>query len=245
MPRKRALGRIPLLSLLSILILGAVIAGCSKLADYLSVIPADFRTTISGVLVSSLGIIVTGVYTIIEVKRLRRERTREVATRKARVATEEHLASLVRKREQLVKNDADGRPFLDEWTAEIARFIAHYIKPTLTRRERSELDKAQGDIVAMIDIRVQVERDENAELKTFSDESPATASPTEEVWYYADAEDQVGPITLNELRGIIATYSTANELLVWCARFPDWKEAGEVPELQAALNSGLRQDRAA
>jgi len=196
MPRKRALGRIPLLSLLSILILGAVIAGCSKLADYLSVIPADFRTTISGVLVSSLGIIVTGVYTIIEVKRLRRERTREVATRKARVATEEHLASLVRKREQLVKNDTDGRPFLDEWTEEIARFIDHYVKPTLTRRERLELDKAQADIGAMIDIRVQVKRDENAELKTFSDESPATATPPEEVWYYADAEDQVGPVTL-------------------------------------------------
>jgi hypothetical protein len=76
------------------------------------------------------------VYAIIEVRRLRRERAREVATWKARVATEERLGSLVRKREQLVKNDTDGRPFLDEWTEEIARFIAHYIKPTLTRRER-------------------------------------------------------------------------------------------------------------
>jgi hypothetical protein len=227
------------------LTVGALIAGFTKLADFLSVIPADFRTTISGVLVSSLGIILTGLYTIIEVRRLRRERAREVATLKARVATEERLASLVRKREQLVKNDTDGRPFLDEWTEEIARFIDHYVKPTLTRRERLELDKAQADIGAMIDIRVQVKRDENAELKTFSDESPATATPPEEVWYYADAEDQVGPVTLNELRGIIATYSNANELLVWCARFSDWKEAGEVPELIPGSNSGVRQNRAA
>src|SRR6185436_5337546 len=156
MLRKRALGRIPLLALLSMLTVGAL-AGFTKLADFLAVIPADFRTTISGVLVSSLGIILTGLYTIIEVRRLRRERAREVATLKARVATEERLASLVRKREQLVKNDTDGRPFLDEWTEEIARFIAHYIKPTLTRRERLALDKAQADILAMIDIRVQVE----------------------------------------------------------------------------------------
>ena len=135
MLRKRALGRIPLLALLSMLTVGAL-AGFTKLADFLSVIPADFRTTISGVLVSSLGIILTGVYTMIEVRRLRRDRAREAVTRKARIATEEHLDSLVRKREQLVKNDTDGRPFLDEWTEEIARFIAHYIKPTLTRRER-------------------------------------------------------------------------------------------------------------
>ena len=162
MPRKRALGRIPLLSLLSILILGAVIAGCSKLADYLSVIPADFRTTISGVLVSSLGIILTGVYTMIEVRRLRRDRAREAVTRKARIATEEHLDSLVRKREQLVKNDAYGKQSVDKWTEQITHFVAQYVRPTLTRRERSELDNDQADIVGIIDIRVQVERDENA-----------------------------------------------------------------------------------
>jgi hypothetical protein len=244
MLRKRALGRIPLLALLSMLTVGAL-AGFTKLADFLSVIPADFRTTISGVLVSSLGIILTGVYTIIQVRRLRRDRAREAVTRKARIATEEHLDSLVRKREQLVKNDAYGKPSLDKWTEEITHFVAQYVRPTLTRRERSELDKDQADIVAIIDIRVQVERDENAALKTLSDERPATASLPEEVWYYADAEDQVGPVTLDELRGTLATYSNANELLVWCARFPEWKEAGEVPELQLVLHSGLRQDRAA
>ena len=241
----RRLARKPFLALLSMLIVGGVIAGFSKLGEFLSVFPADFRTIISGLLVSSLGIILTGVYTIIQVRRLRRDRVREAATRKARIATEEHLASLVRKREQLVKNDAYGKPSLDKWTEEITHFVAQYVRPTLTRRERSELDKDQADIVAIIDIRVQVERDENAALKTFSDERPATASLPDEVWYYADAEDQVGPVTLDELRGTLATYSNANELLVWCARFPEWKEAGEVPELQLALHSGLRQDRAA
>jgi len=73
----------------------------------------------------------------------------------------------------------------------------------------------------------------------FSDERPATASLPEEVWYYADAENQAGPVSLKELRGALATYSNAKELLVWCARFPEWKEAGEVPELQLVLHSGL------
>lgn len=244
MARGRTLGRIPLLALLSILIVGALI-GFSKLTEFLSVIPADFRTIIFWALIASLSAIVAGVYTSVGVRRLRRERAREAATLKARAATEEHLPSLVRKREQLVQKDSHGKPFLDKWTEEIAHFVADYIKPTLTRRERLELNKEQGYIAAMIDTRVQVERDENPALKTFSDDMRATASPPEEAWYYGDGEDQVGPVTLDELRGTLATYSNANEVFVWCARFPDWKEAREVPELKIVLHSGLRQDRAA
>jgi hypothetical protein len=242
MARRRALGRLPLLALLSILMVGALI-GFSKLTEFLSVIPADFRTIIFWALIASLSAIVAGVYTSVGVRRLRRERAREAATLKARAATEEHLPSLVKKREQLVQKDSYGKPLLDRWTEEIAHFVADHIKPTLTRRERLELDKEQGHIAGMIDTRVQVERDENSALKTFSDDMGATASP--EVWYYGDAEDQVGPVTLDELREILAIYSNASEVFVWCARFPDWKEAGDVPELKLALHSGLRQDRAA
>jgi GYF domain 2 len=244
MARRRALGRLPLLALLSILIVGALI-GFSKLTEFLSVIPADFRTIIFWALIASLSAIVAGVYTSVGVRRLRRERAREAATLKARAATEEHLPSLVKKREQLVQKDSYGKPLLDRWTEEIAHFVADHIKPTLTRRERLELDKEQGHIAGMIDTRVQVERDENSALKTFSDDMRTTAFPPEEVWYYGDGEDQVGPVTLDELRGTLATHSNASEVFVWCARFPDWKEAGDVPELKLALHSGLRQDSAA
>jgi hypothetical protein len=185
------------------------------------------------------------VYTIIGISRLRRERAREAATQKARVATEEHLGSLVKKRKQLVKKNASGKLLLDSWTEEITHFVAKYIRPTLTRLERSELDQHQADILAIIEMRVQVERAEMAASKAFSGETSAIACSSEEDWYYADAENQAGPVSLKELRGALATYSNAKELLVWCARFSDWKKAAEVPELKVALNPGLRQNRAA
>jgi hypothetical protein len=245
----RALRRIALLALVSILILSAVIKAFSKLTEFLSAIPADFSAIISAgfwtiivMLTASLAVV---YITAVGVTRFRRERAREAATRKARAVTEEHISSLVRTREQLVQKTREGRPLLDEWTAEIACFVANHIRPTLTRREQLEIDKDQENIAGMINTRVQVERAENPLFETLSYDTAATASPPEEVWYYADAEDQVGPLTLDELRGTLATYSNANEVFVWCDRFSDWKQAGEVPELKVASHSRLRQVRSA
>jgi hypothetical protein len=245
----RGARRIALLALLSILILSAVIKGFSKLTEFLSVIPADFSTIISTAFWTIIAILtacLAAVYvTVIGVTRFRRERAREAATRKARAVAEAHLASLVRSREQLVQKGPNGKPLLDEWTKEIACFVANHIRPTLTRREQLELDKDQENIAAMINTRVQVERAENPSFETLPYDTAATVSPSEEVWYYADAEEQVGPLSLDELRSALATYSNAKEVFVWCDRFPDWKQAGEVPELKLALRSRLRQVRLA
>jgi GYF domain 2/Sel1 repeat len=54
-----------------------------------------------------------------------------------------------------------------------------------------------------------------------------------DTWYYADADGQVGPLTLQELRQELATFSKANDVLVWCEGFPDWKPARDVTELRA------------
>jgi GYF domain 2 len=54
-----------------------------------------------------------------------------------------------------------------------------------------------------------------------------------EVWFYAEKGRQVGPLTLNELRQKLAKTPNAKEVLVWGDEFPDWKKAGEVPELRA------------
>jgi hypothetical protein len=54
-----------------------------------------------------------------------------------------------------------------------------------------------------------------------------------DIWYYADADKQVGPLTLQELRQELAAFPNANDVLVWCNRFADWKPASNVIELSA------------
>jgi GYF domain 2/Sel1 repeat len=58
-------------------------------------------------------------------------------------------------------------------------------------------------------------------------------SHVSDIWYYADADGQVGPLTLQELRQELAAFSNANDVLVWCDHFTDWKPASDVPELRA------------
>ena len=52
-------------------------------------------------------------------------------------------------------------------------------------------------------------------------------------WYYADGKGRAGPLTLQQLRETLATFSTAKAgaLLVWRAGFPNWKPAREFVEL--------------
>jgi hypothetical protein len=52
-------------------------------------------------------------------------------------------------------------------------------------------------------------------------------------WYYIDGAEQIGPVTLKELKEALATFADAEDLHVWCARYPDWKLAVDVPELNA------------
>jgi hypothetical protein len=55
----------------------------------------------------------------------------------------------------------------------------------------------------------------------------------QDAWYYANQNEQVGPVSLEELRQALSTFSTANtsEVLVWHQGFSGWKPAKEVAEL--------------
>ncbi len=52
-----------------------------------------------------------------------------------------------------------------------------------------------------------------------------------ESWYYLKNTDPVGPLTLQELKKVLTTFSNSSELFVWCERFTDWKPVKEVNEL--------------
>jgi hypothetical protein len=51
-------------------------------------------------------------------------------------------------------------------------------------------------------------------------------------WYYADAEGSVGPMSIEELKETLATFTDAKDMLVWREGFPDWKRARDIPQLR-------------
>lgn len=57
---------------------------------------------------------------------------------------------------------------------------------------------------------------------------------SEEAWYYVNTGVRVGPIDLKSLKETLVTLPDAENVLVWCEGFRDWKIAGQVKELRAA-----------
>src|SRR5262245_31116001 len=55
-----------------------------------------------------------------------------------------------------------------------------------------------------------------------------------DTWYYADQGKRSGPVSLQDLRNALARMPNAPEVLVWRDGFPDWKKAGDIPELRPA-----------
>lgn len=52
-----------------------------------------------------------------------------------------------------------------------------------------------------------------------------------DVWYYAQGDKPVGPLTFNELKAMLSGISKPQDMLVWRAGFVDWIEAGNVAQL--------------
>jgi hypothetical protein len=52
------------------------------------------------------------------------------------------------------------------------------------------------------------------------------------VWYFADGQAPVGPLSLRELQETLPTLSNPAQVLVWRDGLPDWMAASEVPELR-------------
>lgn len=51
------------------------------------------------------------------------------------------------------------------------------------------------------------------------------------LWYFADQEGPVGPLSLHELKDKIVNLSNAENVLVWADHLPDWKRTRDIPEL--------------
>jgi len=47
------------------------------------------------------------------------------------------------------------------------------------------------------------------------------------IWYYADRNEQIGPLTQQLLLETLATLPNAADVLVWCDKFSDWKPAAD------------------
>jgi hypothetical protein len=52
-----------------------------------------------------------------------------------------------------------------------------------------------------------------------------------DIWYYAEGDRSVGPLTLHELKAILSGISEAKNILVWQNTFTSWVRAENVPEL--------------
>jgi hypothetical protein len=94
----------------------------------------------------------------------------QAITRKAGTAIEQHLPSLLRRREQLVRQDAYGKKVLKDWLKEIEYFITEYIEPLLTEREQfGFVASVQSEIADKIYRRVEEEREKIPLFQTFSE----------------------------------------------------------------------------
>ena len=57
-------------------------------------------------------------------------------------------------------------------------------------------------------------------------------------WYYAENNQQVGPISEQEFQSLVNSGRITAETLVWREGWADWQEAGSVfPQLQPAMSS--------
>ena len=56
-----------------------------------------------------------------------------------------------------------------------------------------------------------------------------------DIWYYAQGDDPVGPLSLADLKAILSRVSDAKNVLVWRRGFAEWKKAENVTELAAVV----------
>ena len=55
-----------------------------------------------------------------------------------------------------------------------------------------------------------------------------------DIWYYADGDKSVGPLSFADLTAVLSRVSNPKDVLVWRIGFEQWKIAQAVPELKAS-----------
>jgi restriction system protein len=103
-------------------------------------------------------------------KHFRRSQSRHTLYAKVQEVTAKQIASLTRRRFQLVTQDAYGKPQIDKWIKELDYFITQHIDPSLDSSERSILKNEHWAIAAFIDTSVESAIKDRPVFQAFSDE---------------------------------------------------------------------------
>jgi restriction system protein len=97
-------------------------------------------------------------------------RARQALLQKVKAATEQHLISLVRRRAQLVQQDAYGNHKMENWAKEVHYFISNHIAPSLTPDEHFALAENSSDVAGVIENAVKAAMLNQPPFQTFSDD---------------------------------------------------------------------------
>ena len=108
----------------------------------------------------------------------RRALARRAFRRKVDAAIDRHLTALIRRRAQLVRPDAYGKPREEKWEREIDYFIEHHVEPALNPREQRLLARDFDRVAVRIADRVAAESGDDAAFEGFSSDMTPTEFET-------------------------------------------------------------------
>jgi restriction system protein len=67
----------------------------------------------------------------------------------------QHADQLGRRRAQLVRQDAYGKPIMDKWYAEIEHFALQHIRPSFAAMEQSHFDTRRAEYIPLVATRIE------------------------------------------------------------------------------------------
>ncbi len=123
-----------------------------------------------------LGILLCGAAALAYpvIRNLRRADARRTLLHKAQTVIEQQMNALVRRRAQLVVQDAYGKPQMEKWAKEMGHFIAQHIGPSLTPNEWRALDRDHTIVANLIETRVEAAMQNQPAFREFSDDMTPT-----------------------------------------------------------------------
>lgn len=146
-----------------------------------------------------IGLIILAPVAIFIVKRIKRhieeqdrlreaEEDRESMLRKAASTTDGHLRALLKRRVQLIRHDAYGKPQTDEWLKELKYFISSQVAPTLNEGEQRALLWGHDALLLTIAERIEEAATKTSAFVNFS----SRMTPSEFEAYCAEELRRVG-----------------------------------------------------
>jgi hypothetical protein len=64
-----------------------------------------------------------------------------------------------------------------------------------------------------------------------------------DAWYYSTPEEQVGPITLQELKKTLPSLPNVKDVYIWHDSLPEWIRAGDLAEFVARKSASVQEAR--